>query len=370
MDGSVETVDRAAYVGRRSEMGTRIETAFAGKSVVVRRSQAPRILLDTNIWNYLADADLHAAIKAAARRSNASILVAPAALYEAFEFNSAAHRKRRAKLLTDPAWVRLMPEAYSECGEILGEIRRLAPRLVQQYPNLRDFARHRRDWKAKAGGAWDRAAQQPDIFAELSAFPAKERAIHLAQERRKRMGNAAFSSATFQAGVKTETSLLLGGPPHAFDAWRVEARNATFWHCDRVNRSPYFDWLQPFLTLELHHIDYSTWSKFWLVGVMAEYAPRFWLRWALEYAQSFQKVSNGAPGDSQIGTHLLEADYFLTSDRRFAAAAHHDARPAAPHAPADHAVNQLTLSAASRAARFRADYKFQPPATSSSCPVR
>ena len=227
---------------------TRIETAYAGKQVTIRLGKKPRLLLDTNVWNYLAAADLLVPLRMIARRCKVAILVAPAALYEAFEYNSQEDRIRRAKLLTDPAWARLMPEAYSECGEILGEMRRVMPGVLAERPDLVAFHLQRRDWTAKARGAWDRAAENPARFAELSAFPDKERATQLAHDRRNNNPEPALNVQAFRNNHTELASLKLGGTQTLHEAWRVQARNATFWHCDSRNRSTaYFDWLQPFL---------------------------------------------------------------------------------------------------------------------------
>ena len=82
-----------------------------------------RVLLDTNIWIYLAshaDAD---ALAAATKAGDVEILVAPAAVYEAVNIKDQADLRRRVDLLVDRRWRHLMPEAYWETGEIVTAIR-------------------------------------------------------------------------------------------------------------------------------------------------------------------------------------------------------------------------------------------------------
>jgi hypothetical protein len=45
--------------------------------------------------------------------------------------------------------------------------------------------------------------------------------------------------------------------------------------------------------------------------------PRFWLRWAFGFYQSFYKVTSGTPGDAQLATYLLEADVVVSADKNF-----------------------------------------------------
>jgi predicted nucleic acid-binding protein len=75
------------------------------------RQSSSRILLDTNVWNYLADHADAATLAAAARKGSASIVVAPAVVYESLVVNDPATRLARSQLLTDKRWLRLMPEA-------------------------------------------------------------------------------------------------------------------------------------------------------------------------------------------------------------------------------------------------------------------
>jgi hypothetical protein len=96
--------------------------------VEVSTGMTNRILLDTNVWNYLAEFSSAAAIRRNAKVGAAKVVVAPSTLYEALRFNHPEVRARRAELITDTAWTRLMPEAYSEAHELLNEIRRLRPR--------------------------------------------------------------------------------------------------------------------------------------------------------------------------------------------------------------------------------------------------
>lgn len=89
------------------------------------------MLLDRNVWSYLADADAGPDLLRAALRSNSVIVVAPAVVFETLAVTNKEIRERHMSLLTMPNWQRLLPEAYSECMELLREIRRLRPEWLR-----------------------------------------------------------------------------------------------------------------------------------------------------------------------------------------------------------------------------------------------
>src|SRR5436309_617381 len=100
-----------------------------------------RVLLDSNIWRYLVDADAIARLQAITRRTNIRILVAPAVLYEALRLRDEELRRRLVTAMTLPAWRRLMPEAYSESNEFKDEVRRLRPQWLRQKADLAWYRR-------------------------------------------------------------------------------------------------------------------------------------------------------------------------------------------------------------------------------------
>src|SRR5947208_1853907 len=105
-----------------------------------------RVLLDTNVWRYISDADGTASLLAQTRKSGVRILVAPSVAYESLRIPNDETRRRVMEVLTHKAWRRLMPEAYSECQELLQEIRRRRPEWLRNEPRMTDLRRLRYDW--------------------------------------------------------------------------------------------------------------------------------------------------------------------------------------------------------------------------------
>jgi hypothetical protein len=128
-----------------------------------------RILFDTNVWNYLADCVSVSDLKRAAKVGATRILVAPSTLYEALRVRNVETRFRRAALITNRAWTRLMPEAYSESQELLGEIKRLRPQWLKSGGNRQAVQRLRHDWGRTNAGFWARVRSNPDQEAKYIA---------------------------------------------------------------------------------------------------------------------------------------------------------------------------------------------------------
>src|SRR4051794_5348345 len=103
----------------------------------------PKILMDTNVWNYIVDADGIETLRKASRASGVRIVACPAVAYECLRVPDPVVRKRRGKALAREEWSRLMPEAFSEAEDMLAEIRRLRPEWLLGAPDLRDWYRNR-----------------------------------------------------------------------------------------------------------------------------------------------------------------------------------------------------------------------------------
>ena len=90
------------------------------------------------------------------------------------------------------------------------------------------------------------------------------------------------------------------------EPWRFDGWTSTT-HAFQRTTHPYVEWLSSDLNFEVLALDKASWLKFWFYEVQLSRMPRFWLRWAFGFYQSFYKVTSGTPGDAQLATYLLEA---------------------------------------------------------------
>src|SRR5262245_42967857 len=222
----------------------------------VTQLSSTRILLDTNAWNYLADHADAVALAAAARKGSATIVVAPAVVYEALAINDQATLRARSQLLTDERWKRLMPEAYSECREVLSEVRRLRPEWLLAQPPKAEFQRLYHDWRRTGTGFWARVRANPElasVHVRQSQQDMLERARDETKAARKSLVDNKYP--VWSAPLNkywTEVPKKLGADEQisvaawrrgALDFWTVQLGSLTGQPTPLDNIGGYVDWL-------------------------------------------------------------------------------------------------------------------------------
>jgi len=284
------------------------------------RHDKPKILLDSNVWRYVIDNSASGRLLNLTRQNRFELMVAPAVVYEALRLNDEILRSKLIRLMTNRAFSRLMPEAYSEAMELLREIKRLRPQWLRKEPDLSFFFRLEADWRKVSGGFWVRCRRSPEHIAnqtnELEAetmFNARKQA----ENARKEIIEADWKSnppldkmsAMFKSPRK-------GWRGDAFEAWRMDGYAAWTYSLKR-KEGAYWDWIEPFIELNYGLLDSPDWLAFWIYDVEESFVPREWLRWAFSFTQRFRKVTPGSPGDSQLSTYFLDSDIVISADRIF-----------------------------------------------------
>lgn len=286
-----------------------------------------RILFDTNVWRYIVDVGAEKEVRTLSRRNCRKIVVAPSTAYETLRLPDIQLRDRIIALIADDAWVRLMPEAFSESEELKKEIRRLRPEWLRANPELVLYRQLRFDWMRRTGGFWSRleknAQKELDALGLLGDQETLERARNEAYESRK------FTSGVSQREAHVGLNKIFGRPMTLLPGWRGD--DVEFWRLSsrRVfqhvfeealfygTSSAYLDWLGGEVDAISVLADPASFSRFWLYEANIQTLPRFWLRGAFEFLQSFHKVTDGTPCDSQLATYLLEADFIVSADKNF-----------------------------------------------------
>ena len=275
-----------------------------------------RVLLDTNVWESLAQASAGERLRVLASKLGHEILVSPAVVYEAIRNPDGTARKVTLDLLTNASWTRLMPEAFSEADELLRELERLRPEWLETSPDLRGFRINRRDWTSKER-FWRRVRIDPDSIS--STIEGLQGAYLNTARSEAALRRAEFDGADWKF-ESTDLRKLVATTRRneqnvTVDAWRLASMNAATQALSLASagQHPYEDWLLCFLRRK--SISTEGWASFWIVEVEVERMPRQWLRWATEVLAALRKVSRGTPADIQLATYLVEADAFLTCDK-------------------------------------------------------
>jgi hypothetical protein len=279
-----------------------------------------RILLDTNVWRYIVDADAVAQLARQARRRRLNILVSPAVLYEMLRTSDPELRRRLVLAVTRESWTRLMPEAYTDSLAIHGVMRLRRPEWLRTRPDLRAFRQFRQDWTSDSG-FWRRARSAPDLearfIADLGAQELSQARLQ-ADERRLLTKHLPFDRVHVKGWRGRIEGDLPGWNGNEVEPWRFDT--ATHWWHGLILRpkGAYRDWLNPFLDLGRIAEEFASWNHLWLHEADLGEVPREWIRWAVGFVQATRKVTPGTPVDNQIATYLPDADVFVTGDRALA----------------------------------------------------
>ncbi|HEX5054195.1 MAG TPA: hypothetical protein VFZ65_20620 [Planctomycetota bacterium] len=281
-------------------------------------------MLDSNVWRYLVDYSSVSEVARWSRRSGVTIQVAPSVVYEALRSRDHGLRRQLLAFMTDSAWERVMPEAFEECQEILGEVRRLRPEWLRAQPDMKSLHRSRYDWSRPSGGFWDRLRHSGNHEAAILA--ALERDSLDVARREADARRAQVHALSLEKGVlnlsamtATLTSPVTGWNGTPLQPWRVDALRIVtrVLQTAAKDEHPYFDWLAPVMDIDAATTSGPSWTRFWLHDVEAERMPRHWLRWAFERLASARRVNDGTPCDIQLATYLVTCDHFVSADRLF-----------------------------------------------------
>ena len=80
----------------------------------------------------------------------------------------------------------------------------------------------------------------------------------------------------------------------------------------------YADWIGAYVNLDAVGNDLRSFGHMLLYEVDERHMPRSWLRRAVALVQHSMRLTPGNPVDAQLAAYLIDADLFVTNDRRFA----------------------------------------------------
>ncbi len=285
------------------------------------KKKKTRILLDTNVWSYIADQEAVSAVAQAARARSVEIVVTPSLVDELRRISDTTLRRKALQTITHPAWTRLMPEIYDECLELKAEIKRLRPEWVIASPKLTEVNRLRYDWIRRTGGFWDRA--RVDLAPRRTDESRRsDKELDLARKEAREIRNRVFQSGEQNGAVSLQhVAYILEEPTPGWSGDPVQ-----YWRASSlffivkelmVYTSPIREWMDSELDVFAILAQTESTNHLWLHELDPCNVPRQWLRGAFEFLQSWHKVTDGTPGDSAISTNLIDADFVVSADKNF-----------------------------------------------------
>lgn len=281
-----------------------------------------KIFLDTNVWRYIADADAFNTLETISSDNGIKVVVAPALVNEVRQFKDDSLRKKILKMITSPSMVRLMPEAYLEAEDIKRVVEKYREEWLIQDPDSSEVNLLIDDWKSFDDGYWTNAAN--DISPPATNESQRGELEHkLAQQESKEIRKCMFdkksvlpASLDLKNVYYPKRSDQHGIPEELIEYWRIPS----LYHFKaelEIYASPYREWLDYAIDVSKVQANSDSLTDLWLREISSDELPRQWLRGAFECMQSFHKITSGTPGDSQLSSHLIDVDVFMSADRNF-----------------------------------------------------
>ena len=249
------------------------------------------MLPDTNIWRYWVDSGSIEGIHRAAKTAGVSLVACPAVVYECLRMSDVELRRNLAKALSRIAWLRPMPEAFTEAEALRHEIIRIHPEWMVVKPETRNWHRNVIDWRV---GFWQRVRERTSAMARIVSVVDEGKLDQARNEAKDARGAArelghSIKSLRLSSASSWYLHQVPGWDGEPFEAWRGLSE-ATWWQQLILRQSQTsLDWLEPWIDLNRIRAERPRWVHFWTRECSAERLPREWLRWAMREVRLFEK---------------------------------------------------------------------------------
>ena len=289
----------------------------------------PTLILDTNVWTYIAKADEGDALRALARGNDIEVVVPPSMLMEALKTRDLSIRRMIVRAMTAPGWTHPPTEALQEAVEFVLEVRRCRPEWCRSHVNEDRVAALSRFWTEKI---WKAARRAPERWAEAHHSvenQASQAVLDVQTHNRDALTGKQLEAGLLDRFVDTEDlpeAFRNAAPGTRAELWRF-VNEQYYWtnlvhflgrrRAGAVEDTSVLDWIEPYLDVDRISVDRESFIRFWLLEVARENVPRNWMRWAVEHAQLRRKLALSNGVDSQHTSYLFGIDYFATADKRF-----------------------------------------------------
>jgi hypothetical protein len=197
-----------------------------------------------------------------------------------------------------------MPETFLEVIEIKDVIRRFRAEWLIPDPDLTEVSALKWDWQRLEGGFWSRADQ--DVTPHVTDERLRgEREHALAKQESVEIRKRVLQRKETLSPISLRD--VYGVPPSALPGWRGEPveywRVPSLYHIHAelaVYASPYREWIDSEVDIAAMLGSPESLTTLWYYEIAPSDVPRQWIRGAFEFLQTFHKVTNGNPVDTQL----------------------------------------------------------------------
>jgi hypothetical protein len=310
----------------------RLDTTSVGVEGSALKSINRKIILDTNLWSYVGDEGSVDALRAALGERHCVVLLPPSMLIELLRNPDSHSRAQHIAAIREVRGRRLASEAQLCAADFVGLVKRRRPQWMRSIADAATVAKFNRRWTKEW---WQWAAEDPDKAHEIvveNPTVAEDNMIYQRDIRQKQLAEN-FASDYSHLRISTDDPLaaapyLPGWDGHKVEAWRFDIA-FRYWHfMNTRSGSPQYggfvqtmrDWIGSYVEMRTATANPVDFANLFLEEAEPADLRRDWIRTAMAWTQTTMKIGKGNAADEQHSAYLVDADLFLTADKKLVTA--------------------------------------------------
>jgi hypothetical protein len=282
-----------------------------------------RIIFDTMLWNYIGDDGSIDRLLEAVDPVNWTFVHPPSILLEVLRSSDDRSREARVAAMITSGGERLTSEAELCVNELVNAIWRHRPRWFNKRVDMQTVNHYHKLWSEKI---WlDAINNSREIHEWQNQLdPSIEDGRIKSQRLNKRFmerDNFNLEYSQVARSAPPYVRQFFGG---TWDGTRVEAWRfdvgMLYWDImiGRPGRDAdtMRDWLESYIDARTATADSDEFRRLWFDNLNVSDVRRDWLRFAVIHTQTRFKIQDSNARDDQHCAYLVDADLFLSADRR------------------------------------------------------
>ncbi|MDA2892598.1 hypothetical protein PDG61_16885 [Mycolicibacterium sp. BiH015] len=288
---------------------------------------ARKVILDTNLWSYIGDEGSVHDLRSILAQHECAVMLPPSMLIELLRNPHADSRNKHISAICGIRGRRLASEAQLCAEDFVRVVKRRRHEWLRSVADMATVAKFNYRWTKEW---WSWAASDPDGTHSLvmSGYDPSAEIVTVQRDNRANRLRDKFIVDYCDVRVSSEpkeaTRAMGGWDGTKTEAWRVDVGSSYWFNMSTSRGRPGYsgpvqtnrDWIGSYIDMRSAIADPVSFATLFLEELTPEEVPRDWMRAAVAYTQTATKIGLGNPRDEQHSAYLVDADIFLSADKR------------------------------------------------------